>query len=194
MRRLLVAIARIPALADRRGLRWLLSGRLMGAPIVILVHRGRRSGRLYRTPVEAIVERPGEVVISPARGRGGDWFRNIMAGGLVKVRLRGQSYAANSRELSEDENVSALRGYRDEHPIYGRVVLWVLARAHRLRGDSLTAVARELPMLSLRLGSPLDGAEDAAHPEDVAARSDHQRAIDPAMRAGEGGVGLGADT
>jgi deazaflavin-dependent oxidoreductase (nitroreductase family) len=151
MKRLLVAVARIPALADRRGLRWLLSGRLIGAPIVILVHRGRRSGRIYRTPVEAIVERPGEIVISPARGRRGDWFRNIVAGGLVEVRLRGRSYRASTRELSEGENMSALRDYRSAHPIYGRIVLWVLARTHRLRGDSLGAVARELPMLSLRL-------------------------------------------
>jgi deazaflavin-dependent oxidoreductase (nitroreductase family) len=162
MRRLLIWIARIPALADRRGLRWLLSGRLIGAPIAILVHRGRRSGRIYRTPVEAIVEQPGEIVISPARGRRGDWYRNITAGGLVEVRLRGCGYRAESRELSEDENVSALRGYRDAHPIYGRIVLWVLARTHRLKGDPLAAVARGLPMLSLRLEAQTRASSEPA--------------------------------
>jgi deazaflavin-dependent oxidoreductase (nitroreductase family) len=150
--RLLIAMARLPVLADRRGLRWLLSGRLLGAPIVILTHRGRRSGKTYRTPVEAIAEDRDEreIVVSPARGERGDWYRNILAGGLLQVRLRGESFNPTWRRLTEAENVEALRRYRDAHPLYGRIVLWILARAHGLSGEPLTAVARGLPMLALR--------------------------------------------
>jgi deazaflavin-dependent oxidoreductase (nitroreductase family) len=152
LRRIWNAGAWLPVLADRPGLRWLLSGRLVGAPIVILTHRGRRSGMLYRTPVEAIVEddAAGEVVVSPMRGRRGDWFLNVLAGGLVEVTLRGERFKPEWRELSESENREALTRYRGEHPIYGRAVLWALARLHGVDGDTLPAVARTVPMLALK--------------------------------------------
>ena len=153
MRRLLIAFARLPVYADRPGLRWLLSGRAIGAPIAILVHRGRRSGRTYETPVEAIAQDPDrdEIVVSPARGSRGDWYRNVLAGGLAAVRLGGETYEPTWRELNEAERLAALERYRDEHPLYGRLVLWCLARLHRLRGDPLSAVAAAIPMLALRM-------------------------------------------
>ena len=152
LRRIWNAGAWLPVLADRRGFRWLLSGRLVGAPIVILTHRGRRSGKVYRTPVEAIVEddATGEVVVSPMRGRRGDWFRNIVAGGLVEMSLRDERFGPEWRELSEAENREALERYRSEHPVYGRIVLWTLARLHGLDGETLPAVARTVPMLALK--------------------------------------------
>jgi deazaflavin-dependent oxidoreductase (nitroreductase family) len=154
--RVLVALARVPALADRRGLRWLLSGSVIGAPIVLLVHRGRRTGKTYTTPVEAIAEDEarGEVVVSPMRGRRGDWYRNVVAGGLVEARLRGETCGTEWRELAEAERFAALRRYRSDHPLYGRMILWSLARMHRLSGDSLDAVAHALPMLALRRPGP----------------------------------------
>lgn len=144
--------ARAPLLADRRGLRWLLAGRVVGAPILILAHRGRRTGRLHRTPVEAIVERPeaSEIIVSPMRGKRGEWYRNVLAGGLEAITLRGESFAVRWRELSEEENREALGRYVSAHPVYGRAVLWFLARGHRLRGRSLDAVAVAIPMLALR--------------------------------------------
>lgn len=144
---------RATALADRRGFRWLLNERLWPAPIVILRHRGRRSGRLYATPVEAINEDrdEGRIVISPMRGTEADWYRNVKAGGLEEVRLRGESYQAEPQTMSEAENSEALARYRSDHPLYGRFVLWSLARGHRFRGDPTEAVAREIPMLSVQL-------------------------------------------
>lgn len=144
---------RAPALADRRGLRWMLNERLWPVPVLVLRHRGRRSGKLYATPVEAINEdrERGEIVISPMRGTESDWYRNVTAGGLAEVRLRNRSYEAEWRELSERENRAALARYRQEHPLYGRMVLWMLMRGQGLSGEPIGAIAAALPMLSLRL-------------------------------------------
>jgi deazaflavin-dependent oxidoreductase (nitroreductase family) len=152
LRRVWNAFAWLPALADRRGLRWLLSGRLVGAPIVVLTHRGRRSGRVYRTPVEAIGEDPvrREIVVSPMRGRRGDWYRNIVAGGLEQASLRGEAFVPTWRELAEPEREDALRRYCEDHPLYGRMILRMLARLHDLEGEPLPAVAAAVPMLALR--------------------------------------------
>jgi deazaflavin-dependent oxidoreductase (nitroreductase family) len=142
---------RAPAALDRPGLRWLLNG-LSPAPIVVLVHRGRRTGRIYRTPVEAIVEdaERGEVVVSPMWGERSDWYRNVLAGGLIEARLRGEGHRLDWRRLSEQENLEAVSTYRREHPVYGRAILRMLVGLHGLTGDPVVAVARALPMLALQ--------------------------------------------
>jgi deazaflavin-dependent oxidoreductase (nitroreductase family) len=152
LRRIWNAGAWLPALADRRGLRWLLSGRIVGAPIVILTNRGRRTGKLYRTPVEAIVEDRdgGEIVVSPMRGERGDWYRNVLAGGLVETSLKGETFTPAWRQLPEAEREQALRRYLDEHPLYRRIVLRTLVRLHGLAGEPSAAVAAAVPMLALR--------------------------------------------
>ena len=84
----------------------MLNGRVMpGGPIVVVTHRGRHTGRTYRTPVEATVEddERAEIIVLPAAGEAADWYRNAVAGGLVGVRLRGTSFSAVCRQLSEEE-------------------------------------------------------------------------------------------
>jgi deazaflavin-dependent oxidoreductase (nitroreductase family) len=141
---------RTPAALDRPGLRWMLNG-LSPAPIVVLVHRGRRSGRTYKTPVEAIVDATdrNEVVVSPMWGEDSDWYRNVLAGGLVEVRRDGEGRPMRWRQLSEDERREAIAVYRSEHPLYSRIVLRMLVRLHRLTGDPVEAVTREIPMIAL---------------------------------------------
>jgi deazaflavin-dependent oxidoreductase (nitroreductase family) len=155
-RRIWNAGAWLPVLADRPGFRWMLSGRLVGAPILVLTHRGRRSGRVYRTPLEVIAEDAGgdEIVVAPMRGRRGDWYLNVLAGGLVQVSLRGESFEAEWRELPEDERRAALESYGREHGAYGRFVLRALVRLNDLRGDPLAEVARAIPALALRRVRP----------------------------------------
>jgi deazaflavin-dependent oxidoreductase (nitroreductase family) len=150
LRRVLGRAMRMPAALDRRGLRWLL-GALSPAPLVILVHRGRRSARIYRTPVEVIVDgrERGELVISPMWGEQSDWYRNVLAGGLVEVRRRGEGQQLEWRQLSEEERREAISAYRQEHPVYSRLILRMLVTLHGLEGDPADAVARELPMLAL---------------------------------------------
>lgn len=151
MRRVLGRAMRAPVALDRPGLRWLLN-LLSPAPIVVLVHRGRRSGKLYRTPVEAIVADPGrgEIVVSPMWGENSDWYRNIVAGGLVEARMQGEGRRYEWRPLSEAESLEAVSRYRRDHPVYARMILRMLVWIHGLSGDPVEAVARALPALALR--------------------------------------------
>lgn len=144
---------RAPALADRRGLRWLLSDRIWPVPVLVIRHRGRRSGRLYATPVEALVEdrERGRVVISPMRGVEGDWYRNLIAGGLVEISLHGERFEADWRQLSEREKEAAVREYLEAHPRYAPLVARSLMRLHGLEGDPAAELPRALPMLELTL-------------------------------------------
>jgi len=59
-------------------------------PFAVVVHRGRRSGREYRTPVWAF-HRGGRYVFVLTYGSRADWVRNLFAaGGCGLVRLGGR--------------------------------------------------------------------------------------------------------
>lgn len=153
--RILGRTLRMPSALDRKGTRWMLQG-LSPAPVIVLVHRGRKSGRIYKTPVEIIVDDPerDELVVAPMWGRDSDWYRNVVAGGLVELHVRGEQRPAEWRELDEAERRTAMDAYREAHPMYSRIILRTLVRVNGLKGDPERAVLSALPMLGLhRVGS-----------------------------------------
>jgi deazaflavin-dependent oxidoreductase (nitroreductase family) len=121
-------------------------------PMIILVNRGRKSGRLYKTPLSILVEDPerGEIVVSPMWSRDSDWYRNVIAGGLVEIHVRGEKWQVDWRELDLAEGRAAGEAFRGAHTIYSRMVLRMLVRLNGLAGDPWEAVVQNLPMLSFR--------------------------------------------
>jgi deazaflavin-dependent oxidoreductase (nitroreductase family) len=77
-----------------------LAQRLPGFGIVI--HRGRRSGREYRTPVN-VFRRGDGYVIALTYGADSQWVRNVLAAGEVDVEIRGRRIHLASPELVHDE-------------------------------------------------------------------------------------------
>jgi deazaflavin-dependent oxidoreductase (nitroreductase family) len=143
----------MPALLDRKGTRWALQA-LSPATVIVLVHRGRKSGRIYQTPLEVMAGdiARDQIVIAPLWGKDSDWHRNVLAGGLVEVRMRDRVRNVEWRELDEDERHAALEAYRRTHPIYSRIILAMVFRVNGFEGDPEQALRRELPMLALRAG------------------------------------------
>jgi deazaflavin-dependent oxidoreductase (nitroreductase family) len=64
-----------------------IAGRIPGFAVVR--HRGRSSGRLYRTPVN-LFRRGPEAVIALTYGSNRDWVRNVIAAGGCEVEARGK--------------------------------------------------------------------------------------------------------
>jgi deazaflavin-dependent oxidoreductase (nitroreductase family) len=61
-------------------------------------HRGRRSGRLYATPVNARPTADG-FVIGLTFGEGADWLQNLRAGGGGVIRWNGIEYPVGAPEV-----------------------------------------------------------------------------------------------
>lgn len=59
------------------------------APLAIVEHRGRRSGRLYQTPVLAFC-RDGQVTIVLSYGDRTEWVRNVISAGRADLVRRGR--------------------------------------------------------------------------------------------------------
>jgi deazaflavin-dependent oxidoreductase (nitroreductase family) len=141
----------MPGVLDRKGTRWALQA-LSPATVIVLVHRGRKSGRQYKTPVEILHHdrERDEIIVSPMFGRHSDWYRNVVAGGLVEVHIRGEERQVEWRELDEPGRRAAINGYREAHPLYSRMILRMVVRVNRFEGDAEETLLRELPMLGLR--------------------------------------------
>jgi deazaflavin-dependent oxidoreductase (nitroreductase family) len=75
------------------------AGRLPGFAIV--VHRGRKSDREYRTPVNAFRTDTG-FVIALTYGADRDWVRNVIAAGRCTLVRRGRGIAVANPEISDD--------------------------------------------------------------------------------------------
>ena len=71
------------------------AGRRWNPIFAVMVHRGRRSGRMYQTPVAARREGRG-FVIALAFGAQVDWFRNLVAAGGGTIRWAGTEYRVDS--------------------------------------------------------------------------------------------------
>jgi deazaflavin-dependent oxidoreductase (nitroreductase family) len=55
----------------------------------VIHHRGRVSGQLYRTPVNAFSTDRG-FIVALTYGRTTDWVHNVMASGGCEIRYRGR--------------------------------------------------------------------------------------------------------
>lgn len=75
----------------------------------VLVHRGRRSGKAYRTPVVVKRTEDGFVVPMPW-GLGTDWYRNVSAAGECTVHWKGRDYALVQPEVVDADAAAAYFG------------------------------------------------------------------------------------
>jgi deazaflavin-dependent oxidoreductase (nitroreductase family) len=68
----------------------------------VVVHRGRRSGRLYQTPVNVFAAEDG-CVLALTYGPDTDWVKNVLAVGECELRTRGRVIRLVSPCVFHDE-------------------------------------------------------------------------------------------
>lgn len=147
-------------------MRWLLKapvafysadlGWLFGHRFLLLAHRGRRSGRVYRTMLEVVAwdEAASEAVVMSGLGRRSQWYRNVLAADPVEVRIARLRFAPRVRVLDRGEAADVLAGYEERNRIVAPVVRAVLSRLAGFRYSGTTADRRRLvetlPLLAFR--------------------------------------------
>jgi deazaflavin-dependent oxidoreductase (nitroreductase family) len=75
-------------------------------PWAVILHRGRRSGRYFRTPLLAF-RRDRTVVIALVYGQESDWLRNLRAGGGHVIRA-GRTFTARPPEVIDTSGAGPL--------------------------------------------------------------------------------------
>jgi deazaflavin-dependent oxidoreductase (nitroreductase family) len=77
----------------------------------LLEVRGRKTGRLYSTPVDVLVLGGRRYLVAP-RGQTG-WVRNALASGTVVLKKGRRREELRVRALSADEKPTVLKAYLD---------------------------------------------------------------------------------
>jgi deazaflavin-dependent oxidoreductase (nitroreductase family) len=113
-------LLRIPIWLYRLGL-----GRLLDHRLLLIMHRGRKSGLLREAVVEVVRwdKQTGECVVMAGWRGTTDWYRNITAEPALEIRIGGDRYVPRQRFLSPVETATELRAYVDKHPWVARKVL-----------------------------------------------------------------------
>lgn len=76
-------------------------------PMAVVVHRGRRSGRLYRTPVLSFPV-DGGYAIALFYGRDTDWVRNVRAAQRCTLQRRGGEVALTDPVILDRDALNLL--------------------------------------------------------------------------------------
>ena len=78
----------------------------------LVVHRGRRSGRTYQTPVNTFPAEDGFIIALTYGADKTDWVKNVQAAGGCELRTRGRVLRLDSPNVYHDET---RRGIRAPH-------------------------------------------------------------------------------
>ena len=81
----------------------------------LLQVRGRKSGRVYATPVD-VLDREGKRYLVAPRGST-QWVRNALASGTVSLKKGRWSEEFNIRIVSDDEKPEILKAYLDRYKL-----------------------------------------------------------------------------
>lgn len=116
--------------------------------IMVITHRGRKSGLLRRTPVNyAIVD--GNIYCTAGFGQVSDWYRNIRADPHVEVWLPDGWWAGISEEIDQ-QNPQWLPLLRQVLVASGFAAYTAGIHPHRISDAELQQVAAEYRLLRIR--------------------------------------------
>ena len=96
-------------IADFRANGGQVGGQFTGAPMVLVHHRGRRSGQEYVNPMMYLASEGGDGSIYVFASKGGapanpDWYYNLTAVGAGTVELGTGTFPVTVRELHGEEH------------------------------------------------------------------------------------------
>jgi len=126
--------------------------RMLGSNIAVVTVEGRKTGKRYATPVNAVRDGDVSTVVS-LRSR--TWWRNLRDGRIATLRASGKQYSVRGEVLeSHSEVVDGLRHFLQRHPGYAKYYGVRLASDGRPMQDDLERVADERVLIRLSSATP----------------------------------------
>ncbi len=152
--------------------RWLLNlplvadslhlNRLLGTRFAVIVHRGRRTGNIHRTPLEVVRHDPrsGEIVVASGWGREAAWYLNITAAPAIEVHHSGQRYRPVQRLLDLEQATAEMSAYAERHPVAAHALgRWMSGGDFDDSAAAIRRLVERVPFVAFR-----PSVEDEAKP------------------------------
>ncbi|TCO19669.1 deazaflavin-dependent oxidoreductase (nitroreductase family) [Kribbella steppae] len=122
-----------------------VGGPFEGAPMVLLHHRGRNSGREYVAPTMYLADDTGPDVIYVFASNGGAaanpaWYRNLIAAGKTTIERDTETYAVTVHDVTGPERDRIYAIHAGRYPGFAEY-------------ERQTAGIRTIPVLELKRSS-----------------------------------------
>lgn len=119
-----------------------VGGRFEGAPIVLVHHRGRRSGRDYVNPMMYLADEADPDTIYVFASKGGaptnpDWYHNLLAAGHARVEVGDDAYDVSVTEVTGERRDRIYAEQARQRPQFAEY-------------EEKAAGVRTIPVLALR--------------------------------------------
>jgi deazaflavin-dependent oxidoreductase (nitroreductase family) len=152
---LLKVVLGFPLLLSRFGLT-----RLLGNRFVIITHVGRKSARVYRTPVEVVRYEPDADAwtVAAAWGSPPAWYLNITARPALTIEVDGRVVAHPDQQiLATSDAADALGTYVGKHRLAAGMLGRFLGWPPLDLPDAIEEITKAMPMV--RFSVPPDAGE-----------------------------------
>ena len=95
-----------------------VGGGFAGAPMILVTHRGAKTGKEYTTPLVYTTDGDRYVIIASKGGAPEDpqWFRNLLVNPDVTLEVGDEKFAARARVAEGDERDRLYRAQADLMP------------------------------------------------------------------------------
>lgn len=108
-------------IAEFRANQGRVGGMFEGAPIVLVHHRGRRSGKDYVSPMMYLADDGDPETIFVFASKAGepthpDWYFNLKASGLAEVEVGTDTYQVTVSELAGEKRDQVYEKQADRYP------------------------------------------------------------------------------
>ncbi len=135
---------------------WVFRSRLgfvFGKRFLMIEHRGRKSGHLYRTVLEVAGRNPeaGEWIVTSGTGPNADWYRNIGAGGVDAVWIGSRRYQADVRFLEAPEAAEVMKRYEAEHPKTAAKLMESMGVSYDGTDEGRVEMMSQIPMVAFAI-------------------------------------------
>lgn len=144
---LALAAMRLPKPIYDRGWGWLL-----GHTFLLIVHRGRTTGRRRETVVMTLTwdAATREAVVCSAWGEHTEWMQNLRAAPALEIRIGHDTFRPEQRFLSEDDAVAVAAEFRRRHPWRMRLFATVLGWDDLSSDAAMREFVRSRPFVAFR--------------------------------------------
>lgn len=126
-------------------------GFLMGHRLVMLEHKGRRSGKLRQTPLEVVRRHNDSYILCSGTGPNADWYRNIKAAPAVALWVGSKRHPVDQRLLDDSEAATVFAGYEQAHPKAASRLTDLMGVSHDGTHESRKEMVAKIPMVEMRL-------------------------------------------
>lgn len=128
-------------------------GFVFGNRFVMIEHRGRTSGALYRTPLEVAGRYPerNEWIVTAGSGPSSDWYRNLRANGADAVWIRSTRYPKPTvRFLDAPEAADVMKIYESKYPRTAERLRRAMDVSYDGTDEGRVDMMKQIPMVSLQ--------------------------------------------